>query len=233
MMYASNADLPEAIRNALPDDGQNLWRTIFEAYMGKHNDQKTASATAWVGIRKQGWEKTKEGWVNKNTGVSFDDVNTLQKDSPTSSGVHVNRPIGEKEDDEENKKAFVFKIADMNTEKRLAFGWSVISRDALGNEVWDLQDDGIDPEDLEALAYKYVRFYRDSGELHVNAGKAVLIESVVTTVEKQRVWGIPSGVMPVGWWTGFYVLDDAVWEKVKSGEYSAFSIEGTAVRQKV
>lgn len=305
MPYATNADLPQAVLNALPDDGQILWRTIFNAYMDKNNDEKTAFAVAWAGLRKQGWKKSKEGkWekVDKKVNVmSFDSVNNVkkegkkrtitieyvdyedsllklieyigdnantghsfnidvdpndterkksfgvdgdggfrlisvkeevEKDSPTTSGVHVNKPLGEEEKEEE-KKTFVFKIAGTNTEKRLAFGWSVISRDALGNEVWDLQNDGIDPEDLEALAYKYVRFYRDSGERHVNAGKAVLIESVVTTLDKQRVWGVPSGVMPIGWWTGFYVLDDAVWEKVKSGEYTAFSIEGTAVRQKV
>jgi hypothetical protein len=131
-------------------------------------------------------------------------------------------------------KEYVFQIAKADVEKRIAFGWSVISRDAAGREVWDLQNDGIDPEDLEAMAYKYVRFYRDSGELHNGSqGKAVLIESVVTTLEKQIVWGIPSGVMPVGWWCGFYVLDDDVWAKVKSGEYAAFSIEGSALREKV
>lgn len=214
MSYASNSDLPVAIINALPDEAQTTWREIVDATIGENNDEKTAFATAWAGLRKQGWEKNKSGMWEQ-----------IKKDNLDSSSVHVNVPIDEKK--------FIFKIAETNIEKRLAFGWSVVSRDAQGYEVWDLQDDGIDPIDLEDLAYKYVRFYRDSGELHINAGKAVLIESVVTTLEKQRVWGVPSGVMPVGWWTGFYVIDDGVWEKVKNGEYSAFSIEGTAIRQKV
>lgn len=132
------------------------------------------------------------------------------------------------------EKEFVFKIAKADEEKRIAFGWSVVSRDPAGNEVWDLQNDSIDPDDLEDLAYRYVQFYRGSGELHNGSkGKGVLIESVVTTLEKQRIWGVPSGVMSVGWWTGFYVTDNDVWEKVKSGEYAAFSIEGSAVREKV
>jgi len=157
----------------------------------------------------------------------------LEKDAPTASSVHVNRPMGE-DPEADIKKEFIFKIASTNDEKRLAFGWSVISRTADGQEVWDLQNDAIDPDELEALAYRYVKLYRDSGELHNGShGKAVLIESVVTTLEKQQIWGIPSGVMPVGWWTGFYVIDDDVWEKVKTGEYSAFSIEGSAVREKV
>lgn len=135
--------------------------------------------------------------------------------------------------DEPVEKTFEFKIAKAMDEKRIAFGWSVISRDKAGNEVWDLQDDCVDPDDLEAMAYKYVRFYRDAGSEHNSAGKGVLIESVVTTIEKQRIWGVPAGVMCVGWWTGFYITDDDVWAKVKSGEYAAFSIEGTAVRSQI
>jgi hypothetical protein len=156
----------------------------------------------------------------------------LEKDAPTASSVHVNRPMGE-DPEADIKKEFIFKIASTNDEKRLAFGWSVISRTADGAEVFDLQNDGIDPDELEALAYKYVRFYRDAGALHNSKGKGVLIESFVSTLEKQKIMGIPSGVIPVGWWTGFYVTDDDVWEKVKSGEYAAFSIEGSAVREKV
>lgn len=69
--------------------------------------------------------------------------------------------------------------------------------------------------------------------MHERGGCAVLIESVIFTPEKQKAMGLPEGVLPeVGWWIGFYVTDDEVWEKVKSGEYPMFSIEGTAVRQK-
>lgn len=130
-------------------------------------------------------------------------------------------------------KEFIFNITKADEEKRIAFGWSVISRDENGNEVYDLQNDGIDPEDLEDLAYRYVEFYRDAGAMHNSSGKGVLIESMVSTIEKQQVWGVPEGVMPVGWWTGFKVTDDETWQKVKSGQYRAFSIEGTAERQPV
>jgi hypothetical protein len=45
--------------------------------------------------------------------------------------------------------------------------------------------------------------------------------------------GIPDSTLPVGWWIGFKVLDQDVWEKVKSGEYPMFSIEGEAIREEV
>jgi hypothetical protein len=43
--------------------------------------------------------------------------------------------------------------------------------------------------------------------------------------------GIPDGYMPEGWWVGFRIDEDSVWQKVKEGTYSMFSIEGTATRQ--
>ena len=54
--------------------------------------------------------------------------------------------------------------------------------------------------------------------MHERGGEAVLIESVVFTEEKMKAMGIPAGTLPVGWWIGFKVLDEDVWEKVKSGE---------------
>ena len=69
--------------------------------------------------------------------------------------------------------------------------------------------------------------------MHERGGAAYLIESVVFTDEKVAVMGIPEGVLPVGWWIGFQVTDPEVWEKVKNGTYSMFSIEGEAERVEV
>ena len=131
------------------------------------------------------------------------------------------------------KKIYEFEVKKMDESQQFAFGWAMFSQDANGNEVWDLQDDSIDPFELENLAYDYVLWYRDAGELHINSGRGTLIESVVTTKEKQRIWGVPDGVMPVGWWVGFYVSDLNVWQKVLDGTYRAFSIEGNAERVEV
>ena len=42
--------------------------------------------------------------------------------------------------------------------------------------------------------------------------------------EKQDALGIDLGF--VGWWGGFEVHDDAMWAKIKTGEYESFSIGG-------
>ena len=53
------------------------------------------------------------------------------------------------------------------------------------------------------------------------------------TKEKMQAMGIPEGIVPEGWWIGFYVDDDEAWKKVKSGVYQMFSIEGQGIREEV
>lgn len=131
------------------------------------------------------------------------------------------------------EKAHRFRIQKVDEDKRLVFGWASVSVTVDGTLVEDLQEDMIEPDVLEAAAYKFAELYRDGGEMHERTGVGVMVESVVLTVEKQAAMGIPAETLPVGWWIGFRITDDDVWEKVKSGEYNMFSIGGTAIREAV
>ena len=125
-----------------------------------------------------------------------------------------------------------FKIAKSDDERMLAFGWASVSMRVDGELIEDWQEDIVEPGELENAAYRFVELYREGGEMHERGGAAVLIESVVFTKEKMKAIGIPDNTLPVGWWIGFKVLDEDVWEKVKDGTYSMFSIEGEAERVK-
>ena len=98
---------------------------------------------------------------------------------------------------------------------------------------WSRTGRRIESDELEHAAYEFVMLYREGGEMHERGGAATLVESVVFTEEKMEAMGIPAGTLPVGWWIGFKVLDEDVWEKVKDGTYPMFSIEGEAERVKV
>lgn len=126
-----------------------------------------------------------------------------------------------------------FTIMKSDDEKMLAFGWASVSMRINGELIEDWQEDILEPEELENAAYHFVELYREGGEMHERGGSAVLIESVVFTDEKMQAIGIPAGTLPVGWWIGFKVTDRDVWEKVKDGTYSMFSIEGEAEREEV
>lgn len=139
-------------------------------------------------------------------------------------------------------KEWLVGISKIDDEKRLVFGWALVSHDWVQDEITkaysleqveDYQGDIIDVEDLEDMAYKFAKLYREGGEMHQRGGTAIMVESVVFTLEKQAALGIPEGSMPVGWWIGFEVLDEAAWEMVKDGTYTDFSIEGTGYREEV
>ena len=117
-----------------------------------------------------------------------------------------------------------FKITKSDDDKHLAFGWANVAIRADGEEIEDWQEDIIEPEELENAAYQYVLLYREGGEMHERGGAAVLVESVVFTEEKMQAMGIPAGTLPIGWWIGFKVTDEDVWEKVKDGTYPMFSL---------
>lgn len=126
-----------------------------------------------------------------------------------------------------------FQIAKSLEDQQLVFGWANVSALPDGNIVTDLQGDRISPEELEKAAYDYVLKFRDAGERH-DPGKRYkgkLVESVVFTPEKMAALGIPAGTLPIGWWVGFKINDKEAWEKIKSGEYAMFSIEGSGKRE--
>ena len=146
---------------------------------------------------------------------------------------YIEKSVGTNPEEPEGVLKGRFKVMKSDDEKMLAFGWASVSMRVDGQLIEDWQNDVIEPEELEAAAYEYVRLYGDGGEMHERGGVAVLIESVVFTEEKMQVMGIPGGTLPVGWWIGFQVTDKEVWEKIKNGTYSMFSIEGEAERVEV
>lgn len=137
--------------------------------------------------------------------------------------------IGHGQESSHENNYTIYKTDD---DKRLVFGWASVSIKVDGEQVEDRQQDIIDPEDLEEAAYEYVLKFRDTGEEHIKTmrQKGKLVESCVFTAEKQKAMGIPEGILPIGWWVGFKIEDDAAWERVKNGTYRMFSIEGKATR---
>lgn len=115
-------------------------------------------------------------------------------------------------------------------DEQLVFGWASVSRDANGVRPLDWQGDYIDAEDLERAVYKFNLEFRETNEMHQGNVKGYLVESVMFTKEKMEAMGIPEGTVPIGWWVGFKIDDKEAYQKVKTGIYRMFSIEGSATR---
>ena len=126
-----------------------------------------------------------------------------------------------------------FKIIKSDDERREVFGWASIAVRVDGEIITDYQEDVIDIADLEKAAYEFTAEFGTAGEMHQRGGVGRLIESVVFTKEKMAAMGIIPGSVPEGWWVGFHIDDDNVWQKIKDGEYRMVSIEGTADREEI
>jgi hypothetical protein len=160
---------------------------------------------------------------------------TLYKYSKSNGEDALSTNSGDKNSAMKAKGGADFTIAKADDDKQYVFGWGQVALSADGEVVEDLQNDVVDPTDLEEAAYDHVLNFRNTGEQHDPAlrSKGKLIESCVFTKEKQEAIGIPEGFVPIGWWVGYYIEDVSTWEKVKSGEYSMFSVEGTGEREEI
>jgi hypothetical protein len=118
-------------------------------------------------------------------------------------------------------------------DKRLVFGWASVAVRVGGDIIEDWQEDVIDIADLEEAAYGFAADFGTAGEMHQRGGVGRLVESVVFTKAKAAAMGIPPDVLPEAWWVGFKITDDEVWQKVKDGVYSMFSIEGNGTRETI
>lgn len=152
-----------------------------------------------------------------------------QKECEAKAVRQANGVVGKSLDSPWSREVQIKKL---DEDEHLVFGWLSVAVDAQGHPIVDLQDDVIEPHDLEKAAYDFVLYSRNAGEMHrTTSGIGKCVESMVFTKAKQETLGIPAGALPeCAWWIGFKVDDEAVWKRIKSGEYAAFSIGGRGDR---
>lgn len=115
-------------------------------------------------------------------------------------------------------------IAKRDDEQQIAWGWAYVCEEG-DCPVVDHSGDVVDALEVQKAAHGFVRESRVGGVLHQSSAGEI-VDSIFFSRELQKALGIDLG--KVGWLIGYQVHDPAVWEGVKSGKYSAFSIGGTA-----
>lgn len=118
-----------------------------------------------------------------------------------------------------------FRLTKFDEEQRLVYGWASVVTEK-GVPVVDRAGDVITPQTLERAVSKFMEHVRVGKEMHSGGQVGKIIHSWPVTKEIAAAVGIECD--REGWLVAFRVYDDAVWEKVKSGEYPAFSIGGRA-----
>lgn len=159
----------------------------------------------------------------------------MEKINIGKSTIYINEDIEksvyrDEDDYEVYNEIEVMKVKD---DSHLVFGWANVALEKNGDIPLDWQGDITAPEVLEKAAYNFVLKKRGAGEMHYNKKETVnvsgmLVESVMFTKQKMEAMGIPEGMIPEGWWVGFYIPDDEICAKIKAGTYKMFSIQGKA-----
>ena len=68
MPYASNEELPAAVRAHLPEHAQDVYRAAFNDTWERRGEDAAAHRIAWSAVKRQ-YVKTDAGWVRREPRV--------------------------------------------------------------------------------------------------------------------------------------------------------------------
>lgn len=210
MPYRSNRELPDGVKNALPEHAQAIFRNAFNSVSARGADEQSAMQQAWGAVKNAGYEKNNKTGNWKRVRKSIDpalelvmnsfDPELLDRFLKSDEGRQVIFEIVKGEPGQTTKPAEAaeaskpagqievssshMKVAKVDNEQCLVFGFFSINKVG-DNLVEDLQGDMIETDTLEKAAYDFVLNARVAGEVHVRKNVGRLVESVMLTYEKQ------------------------------------------------
>ena len=123
-------------------------------------------------------------------------------------------------------KAFRSVRLHKTTEERFVLGI------VLEPDVVDAQNDVESPDEIRKAAHGFMEQFGNLGTQHTEivTGKLRILESYLAPVDFQLGDDEAGKVRKGAWVMGIRVVDDDLWTKVKKGEFTGFSIGGSAYR---
>ena len=115
-------------------------------------------------------------------------------------------------------------------EERLAFGWAYVAT-VKGEVSLDHSGEFIRPDQLAKAATNFMLSMRTAKRMHSGESIGEVIHSMPLTNDVSKALGIQSD--REGWIIAIKVHNEQVWQDVKSGKLSAFSIGGRALKEMV
>lgn len=117
-----------------------------------------------------------------------------------------------------------FKVLKVDDEQRIIYGWASVTK-VDGQYLVDRQGDVIKTETLHKAVNEFMKKVRVGKLMHSGEQVGEIIHSFPVGDDIDKL-GIQTN--KEGWLIGYHVTDDKLWEDVKSGKYSEFSIGGKA-----
>lgn len=158
----------------------------------------------------------------------------------TPGDAHVETPAWlankkkKKDGDEPKKKqtgyqkSMTISIAKRDDARQIVYGV------VLEPYVVDAQGDWETPESIEETAHNFMKMYREQGVEHVTKSDLIYpVESYIAPTD--MVWEDADGnsetVKKGSWVLGSKIEDASIWDAVKNGLLTGFSVEGTGERE--
>jgi hypothetical protein len=121
-------------------------------------------------------------------------------------------------------------ITKVDEEERIVYGYaSVVTHK--GKLIVDRQGDMIEPETMEKAATEFMLGARNGLTMHKGEPTTTIVHSMPFTKQIQESFDMTSDYE--GWMIAVKVHDDETWARVKSGEFTGFSIGGQAVKEEI
>ena len=125
-------------------------------------------------------------------------------------------------------KVFKAEILKYSNEERLVHGWAYVS--TVGGQIsLDHSGEFIRPDMVEKAATEFMIDARVAKAMHTGPQVGEVVHSLPLTKSIADALGIQSD--KEGWIIAMKIHDDTVWELVKTGKLSAFSIGGRAMKE--
>jgi hypothetical protein len=122
-------------------------------------------------------------------------------------------------------KADILKV---DVDERIVWGWAYVST-VKGVRSVDHSEESVSPEVLVKAATNFMLSVRTAKAMHQGDSVGEVVHSFPLTNELGKSLGVSSD--REGWIICMKIHDEKVWQSVKSGELSAFSIGGRALRR--
>jgi len=235
MPFQRNRDLPSSVRENIPSkSGKDLFRRVVNAQFADGESESAAFASAWTALRQAGFRQNDNGkWVKKMA----DDHGPLRAAMESvvkamgygRAADALAEPSSEEPAGTTDAMDLAGRIVKADDEQRIVYGWaSVATHD--GEPVVDSDGDIVPADEIEKAATAFMQDARMAKAMHDGEGIGEVIHSLPVTKAIADALGIESS--REGWVIAMKIHDDATWQRVKDGELSAFSIGGTAKRER-
>ena len=127
-----------------------------------------------------------------------------------------------------DKMEVVSEVFKVDTDERLVYGWAYVST-VNGEISLDHSGEYVSPDTLVKAATNFMLDIRIAKANHDGDQVGSVVHSLPITKELSEALGIQTD--REGWIIAMKIHDEGVWQMVKSGKLTSFSIGGRALRE--